>query len=87
MGRFNGNFRTGELNISLAAPETPFSAKRFRALQALALSKGSGAAPYKVKKIIKQRLEDTPPDADGTLPGADVLYWRAGEHNAQSRNH
>ena len=48
-----------KLNISLAAPETPFSAKRFRALQALALSKGSGAAPYKVKKIIKQRLKDT----------------------------
>ena len=52
-------FEPEKLNISLAAPETPFSAKRFRALQALALSKGSGAAPYKVKKIIKQRLKDT----------------------------
>lgn len=51
-------FEPEKLNISFAGPE-PFSAKRFRALQALALSKGSGAAPYKVKKIIKQRLKDT----------------------------
>lgn len=50
-------FEPEKLNISLAGE--PFSAKRFRALQALALRKGSGTVPYKVKKIIKQRLKNT----------------------------